>query len=308
VRIRGGIGWMRIRRRIWNQPFTCFQPSTASAQTCSGSTCGSAVIALTDAPGEFLTYMVNVVALQLKRDDGSGSTTITANQIVNGITSLPLDAPNPTQMTLSLSFGNDSELVVTQGAISNLALDFNLPASNAITPSATDPTTVTVNPILTASFVPDATKSLRARGSLVSVNTAANSYIINVRPFHNMNNTVGQVTISTNDGTSWTISGTSYSGAAGLAQLATLPADTMTVAYGTWSAVADRDHRRTAGAVYRFCRTVRMSAARFLCRDPAQLRAYPRGIADSLDAGRRDRAVCDPECNGVVAESGDDAG
>jgi hypothetical protein len=254
-----------------------------TASTCSN--CGAAVISLSDAPGDFLSYIVNVTSLQLKRADGtvvetlptttqvdfsqlvnlseilsarqvpagnyvgasitldySGATlvvdngttgvTIPAAQIINGATSLPLAAPNPTQITLTLTLGANQPLVVTANTIANLALDFNLLVSDRVTPSATNPTTVTVNPVLTASLVPDATKDIRVRGSLVSV--GAGSYVVNLRPFNDGDDGAGQLTVNTTDTTNYTINGTSAAGAAGLTQLGSLPAGTVTAAYGIW--------------------------------------------------------------------------
>ncbi len=261
--------------------------SGPSAQSC-GTGCGGAMISLSDAAGDFDSYIVNVVSLQLTRSDGtvvqtlpvstqvnfaqlvnlseivstaqipagryvsasltldfSGATivvdngtsgvTIAAGNIIDGATSLPLAAPNPTQMTLTLSLATDNQLVVTPNVVANLALDFNLLASNTVAPSASNPTTVTVNPVLTASLVPDTTKQLRVRGPLVSVSTTGSSYKINVRPFYNDSGTSGQLTVNTSTSTTYSINGTSYTGAAGLAQLATLAAGTLTVAYGSWS-------------------------------------------------------------------------
>jgi hypothetical protein len=260
--------------------------SGAGTQSCSAG-CGAAMVTLTDAPGDFISYIVNVVSLQLTRADGTvvqtvpvttqvdfaqlvnlseivsaaqipagryvaasitldysaativvdngttGVTILPAN-IINGATSVPLVAPNPTQLTLTLSLDADNQLVITPNTIANLALDFNLAASNAITPSNTDPTTVTVNPVLTASLVPDTSKQIRVRGPLVSVNTTASSYIVNVRPFYNSGGMNGQFTVTTTATTTYSINGTAYTGSAGLTQLATLSAGTVTAAYGTW--------------------------------------------------------------------------
>jgi hypothetical protein len=246
------------------------------------------MVTLTDAPGDFVSYIVNVDSLQLTRadgtvvetvpvttqvdfaqlvnlseiisadqipagnyvsakitldyssativvDNGSGAAvTIASGNIINGATSMALAAPNPTQVTVTLDLGTNNQLIVTPNTVANLALDFNLTASNTITPSINDPTTVTVDPVLTASLVPDSSKQIRVRGPLVSVNTAANSYIINVRPFYNMSGTSGEFTVQTLGTTTYAINGTSYTGAAGLTQLATLSAGTITVAYGTW--------------------------------------------------------------------------
>jgi hypothetical protein len=70
------------------------------------------------------------------------------------------------------------------------------------------------------------------------VNTSANDYVIGVRPFDDQSNTTGQVTIATTDSTTYLINGTSYTGAAGLTQLATLAAGTLTSTYGTWDRTA----------------------------------------------------------------------
>jgi hypothetical protein len=266
---------------------TASSSSGATTQSCSGS-CGGAMVTLTDAPGDFVSYIVNVVSLQLTRADGTvvqtlpvttqvdfaqlvnlseivstaqipagryvsasmtldfssasivvdnGSdtpVTIAADDIIDGATSLPLAAPNSTQMTVTLSLPSDSQLVVTPGTIANLALDFNLAASNTIGPSTSSPTTVTVNPELTASLVPDTTKQTHVRGPLVSVDTGTSTYIIGVRPFYNGSGTNGQLTVTTTATTTYSINGTGYTGSAGLAQLATLTAGTLTAAYGTW--------------------------------------------------------------------------
>ena len=261
--------------------------SGASAQSC-GSGCGGAMISLSDAAGDFDSYIVNIVSLQLTRsdgtvvqtlpvttqvnfsqllnlseiistaqipagryvsasvtldfssativvDNGTSGVTIAAGNIIDGATSSPLAAPNPTQMTLTLSLAADNQLIVTPNSVANFALDFNLLASNTVAPSATNPTTVTVNPVLTASLVPDTTKQLRVRGPLASVSTTASRYSISVRPFYNDSGTSGQLTVNTTTSTTYSINGTSYTGAAGLAQLATLAAGTLTVAYGSWS-------------------------------------------------------------------------
>jgi Domain of unknown function (DUF4382) len=261
--------------------------SSASAQSCASS-CGGAMITLSDAAGDFDSYIVNVVSLQLTRADGTvvqtlpvttqvdfsqlvnlseiisaaqipagryvsasitldysaativvdnGTTgvTIAPANIIDGATSMPLAAPNQTQMTSTLSLGTDNQLLVTPNGIANLALDFNLMASDTITPSTTSPTTVTVNPVLTASLVPDTTKQLRVGGPLVSVSTTGSSYSVGVRPFYNGSGTSGQLTVNTTTSTTYSINGTAYTGSAGLAQLASLPTGTFTTAYGSWS-------------------------------------------------------------------------
>jgi hypothetical protein len=269
---------------------TMNSPGTGTPQACNN--CGTAMVSLTDAPGDFISYLVKVVSLQLKRADGTvvetvpvttqvdfaqlvnlseiistdqipagsyvsaaitldfssativvdnGTTgvTIAAGNVINGATSMPLMAPNPTQMTLNVNLGSNNQLIVTPHTIANLALDFNLAASNTITPSNTSPTTVTVNPVLTAGLVPDTTKQIRVRGSLVSADVTANSYVVNVHPFYDSDGDDGQFTVNTTATTTYSINNMSYTGSAGLTQLATLAAGTMVVAYGTWDKVAE---------------------------------------------------------------------
>jgi hypothetical protein len=245
-----------------------------------------ALVTMTDAPGDFISYIVNVVSLQLIRadgtvvetvptttqidfaqlvnlseiigadqlasgqyvsvsltldysgativvDNGTGGVTIAASNIINGATSKPLAAPNPTQVTLTLMLDANNRLVITPNVVANLALDFNLAASNAIAPSDTNPTTVTVNPVLSASLVPDTTRQIRVRGSLVSAGAA--SFVVAVRPFFNASGANGQLTVDTTASTSYAINGVSSSGSAGETALATLPAGTMVVATGGWN-------------------------------------------------------------------------
>src|SRR5271166_763272 len=258
-------------------------PPTSSTQSCSN--CAGALVTLTDAPGDFVSYIVTLDSLLLTNANGttvqvvpnttqvdfaqlvnlselvsaaeipvgryvsasmtldyagativvdgsSGPVPITT--IINGANSTPLASPNPTQVTLTLMLDPNKPLVITPNAVANLALDFNLAASNSITPSLTAPTTVTVNPVLTASLVPDTTRQTRVRGTFVSASTSASDFIINVRPFNNVSGSGGQFTVDTTATTTFAINGTSYTGTAGLAQLATLSAGTLVASYGAW--------------------------------------------------------------------------
>jgi len=257
-------------------------PNSMDQQPCGGSGCGTAMVSLTDAPGDFVSYIVNVDSLTLTRSDGtvvqtvpvttqvdfaqlvdlseivsadqippghyvsaaltldytnativvdtgSGDVTVPAADILSGTTGQTLTG----QVTMNLSLSSDEQLVITQGTVSNLALDFNLLASNTVNLTA-NPLTVTVNPTLTASLAPDTTKQIHVRGPLVSVSTSADDYVINVRPFQDASNTTGQITIGVTDSTTYLINGTSYTGSAGLTQLNSVADGTLTSTYGTW--------------------------------------------------------------------------
>ncbi len=272
----------------------------SNSNPAPGSSQGVAMITLTDNPGDFDAYMVNVTSLTLTRSDGTvvqtvpattsvdfaqlvnlsevltarqipsgsysevsltldysganivvdnGTTsglTVPAGNIINGATMSPLVSPN-SQMTLTLQLPSGSPLVVNNGTIANLALDFNLTASDTVAPAtitsstAASAVTVTVNPVLVASLTPDTTRQIRVRGPLVSVtNTASQtSYTVTVWPFFTASGSMGQVVVYTTATTAFTLSGTSYTGTAGLAALAMLPAGTLTAAYGTFDTTTD---------------------------------------------------------------------
>ena len=252
---------------------------SVNSAVCNG--CGTAMVSLSDAPGDFVSYLVTVDSLSLTRSDGttvqivpkatqvdfaqlvnlsevigahevppgnytsaqmtldysnativvstaSGDVTVPAADLINGSTGSAISAP----MTVTLSFGS-TPLVITDGTISNLAIDFNLAASDTVDLTA-NPITVTVNPVLTASLTPSTTKQIHVRGALASVDTANSDYVVSVDPFDDQNEDFGQLTVNTTSTTQFLINGSSYTGSAGLAQLATLAANTLVTAYGTW--------------------------------------------------------------------------
>ncbi len=260
-------------------PSSAVSPPTAQ-NACAN--CGTAMISLTDAPGNFASYIVAVDSLTLTNangqqvqtvpkttpvdfaqlvnlseilsaeqippgqytsatltldytnativvDTGSGDVTVPAADILNAQTGKPLTGP----VTVTLSFAADDQLVITPGTVSNLALDFNLTASNTVNLTA-NPITVTVNPSFTASLTPDTTKQIHVRGSLLSVSTAKDDYVVSISPFHDTDDGFGRLTVNTTSTTSYLINGTPYTGSAGLAALAALPAGTLTSAYGSW--------------------------------------------------------------------------
>jgi hypothetical protein len=255
---------------------------------------GVAMVTLTDQPGDFLSYMVNVVSLQLTRadgtsvetvpatttvdfaqlvnlsevisaqqvppgeytgvamtldysganivvDNGAGGLTVPGANIVNGATMSPLVAPN-SQVTLTLQLPSGAPLIVNNGTVSNLALDFNLSASDTVAPTtitastAASAVTVTVTPVLVASLTPDTSKQIRVRGPLASVtNTSSQtSYNVTVWPFFTAAGNRGQITVYTTATTTFDINGSASSGTAGLTALSMVPAGTLTLAYGTF--------------------------------------------------------------------------
>lgn len=140
---------------------------------------------------------------------------------------------------VDIRLDNRNHVVIAPGRPAFLQLDFDLAASHTVDITTT-PVTAVAEPFIVATVEPVDEKELRVRGPLVSVDTAASSYVIDVRPFHHMTARLGQLTVKTTADTAFEIDGTAYTGADGLAVLAQSPAGTPTVAFGTLT-LANRD-------------------------------------------------------------------
>ncbi|HEY9182628.1 MAG TPA: hypothetical protein VIQ99_05480 [Gammaproteobacteria bacterium] len=147
---------------------------------------------------------------------------------------------------LDIQLAEREHLVVTRGRAALLALDFDLAASNEVDLTRSPPV-VTARPYVVAEAEPVTDKELRLRGALVSTDTQAGTYTVDVRPWFRPDGNHGGVTIHTTSSTTFEIDGVTATGNAGLAALARKPAGTMTVAFGT---LALQDHRFTAEIVH----------------------------------------------------------
>jgi hypothetical protein len=136
---------------------------------------------------------------------------------------------------LAIKLDNRNHLVVAPGRPRFIELDFDLAASNTVGDLTQSPVPVTLRPFVVASVEPVETKQIRVRGPLVSVDTTASSYLVDIRPFHRPSGEFGRVTVHTDDQTMWEIDGVPQVGAAGLAALAAEPVGTPTAAFGTLS-------------------------------------------------------------------------
>jgi hypothetical protein len=169
------------------------------------------------------TLTLDYTGANITADDGTGAAV--ALKPVDA-TGAALAAP----VTVSVKLDNAHHLLITPGRTGRLAFDFNLAASNTVDLTAS---TVTVSPTLVASVVPSDTKQVRVRGQFASASTTANDFVLNVQPFHDQSKTNGQVTVGVGMATTYQINGTASVGAAGLAALAALPANTMVAAFGS---------------------------------------------------------------------------
>ena len=105
---------------------------------------------LTDAAGDFLTYQVSLVSLQLTQADGSVVDTL------------------PRTTTVDLA-----QLVNLGEILSSRQIPAGNYSSAKVTVDFTGAKTVTVNPVLVASVVAPEHKGLRIRGSIASVDSTA---------------------------------------------------------------------------------------------------------------------------------------
>jgi hypothetical protein len=189
-------------------------------------------------PGDFVAAQVTVdfTGATIMVDDGTGT----------GVAVKPVDSSGAAlgQLQLMVQLDNKNDLNISAAKASRIAFDFNLLASNMVNLTAK---TDTVSPTIVASVVPIDNKQIRVRGEISAVDTANSDYTVNVDPFHdNDGNKLSPLVVHATDSTTFEINGKPFAGAAGLAQLATLPADTIAVAFGN---LQDSDQTFTATAV-----------------------------------------------------------
>lgn len=188
--------------------------------------------------GEYVAAQVTVDFgnASIMVDDGTGT----------GVPVKPVDATGAAlgQLQLMVRLDNKNDLKISAAKASRIAFDFNLLASNMVDLTAK---TDTVSPVLVASVVPIDNRQIRVRGGISAVDTTNNDFTVNVDPFHDHDgNKFSPLVIHTTDTTTYEINGAPFVGAAGLAQLATLPANTIAAAFGT---LQTTDQTFTASAV-----------------------------------------------------------
>ena len=169
------------------------------------------------------TLTLDYTGANITADDGTGKAVALKPVDANGAA---LTGP----VSVSVKLDDAHHLIITPGRTGRLAFDFNLAASNTVDLTAA---TVTVSPTLVASVVPSDNKQVRVRGQFASASTTANDFVLNVQPFFNQSKTNGQVTVGVGSATTYQVNGMAYVGAAGLAALAALPANTMVAAFGS---------------------------------------------------------------------------
>ncbi len=139
-------------------------------------------------------------------------------------------------LTLTVHMDGDRMLWVAPGLPSHMTLDFDLAASNRVEFAGDGTSTVTVEPTLLADVDPQAPKVHRIRGPLRDVDEAHRTFTLILRPFvHAMTGgqaPFGLMPVYTDADTVFDLSGTTYTGDAGLAALAAMGRFTAVVAKG----------------------------------------------------------------------------
>ncbi len=138
---------------------------------------------------------------------------------------------------VELTLDEAAPVVIAPGTPALLQLDFDLEASHEVN-LGTTPVTVTAAPFLVASLEPVDTREFRVRGPLVSVNEAAGSYVVDLRPFFHRTARNGEFTVLTDAATTCEVNGDAFEGTACVAALADLAEDTLTAAHGVYDVAA----------------------------------------------------------------------
>ncbi len=141
------------------------------------------------------------------------------------------------EVELEIMLDDQDQLRITRATTSLLTIDFDLAASHEVDISTT-PVQAVAAPFIAAEIEPVDTKELRVRGALVSVDLAASTYTVKLRPWHRRDGDHGEVVVNTTDDTAYEIDGEEFTGQAGLQELANQAAGTPVVAQGTLDVAA----------------------------------------------------------------------
>ena len=137
-----------------------------------------------------------------------------------------------TAVGVAVTFDPSHPLVVTQGQSVRLHVDVDLTASHEVTTS-TSPAVVQVQPFVVITPAPVDATVMRLRGLFVTTQDVTSGFYMNVRPFYDLVSAYGSVIVHTNAQTYFNINGTTYTGAAGLAVLATQQQNLPLAVHGT---------------------------------------------------------------------------
>ncbi|MEN7342684.1 MAG: DUF4382 domain-containing protein [Pseudomonadota bacterium] len=237
---------------------------------------GTLYVGLTDAEGDFDSYLVDVMSLRLERANGTTVETIPLEtrvdfaeltEVTELLSIATVPAGNYVAASLRLDF-TDSQVIVQDengvlseavvvdpdgaalgeyevrlaltssdtiriapGIPASFSLDFDLDASNTIDDTVS-PAVVTVEPFIIATPELEEDREHRVRGVLESVDEAAASATLVVRPFFHRTGDFGRFIVNVDETTQYEVDGIGYTGADGLTALAALDPRTPVIANG----------------------------------------------------------------------------
>ena len=137
-----------------------------------------------------------------------------------------------TTVGVTVTFDPSHPLVITHNQSVRLHVDVDLTASHEVT-TATPPAVVQVQPFVVITPAPVDASVMRLRGLFVTTQDVASGFYMNARPFYSLTSAFGAVVVNTNAQTYFNINGATYTGAAGLAVLATQQQNLPLAVYGT---------------------------------------------------------------------------
>jgi hypothetical protein len=173
------------------------------------------------------TYTSAVITL-----DYSGAQIVYDDGSIDGVALSPVGPGGQAvgQVSVSVNLDPSNPFRIAAKSAAQLALNFNLAASNLVNLSAK---TVTVTPMVAVSALPIDTKQVRIRGPLVGASSGNLSLTTGVMPFDGAAGGSGQLGIATSDVTTYEVNGSSTTGTAGLTQIGSLSSGSLIVTYGT---------------------------------------------------------------------------
>lgn len=166
----------------------------------------------------------------------------------------------PTTFQVAVTFDPSNPLVITPTYASTSAilmeLDLDLGASGYYNGSGTSPQYI-VSPFVTLGILSSDNKLIRIRGPLINTNNtittggSTGTYSVYVRPFYDVQNNLGALSLFSTADTIFTLNGASYTGKAGITALSQLSAgSTMTAAYTTFVPDYNSANQAYAGTFY----------------------------------------------------------
>ena len=232
---RVGLVSVQLRASSGNSGLTLL-PASTTVDLTTITQVSEVLGAASATQGTYTTALITLdySSAEIVYDDGS----------VNGVTLTPVDANGQALgvVQFKLILDPSDPLRIASRAASQLALDFNLAASNVVNVSGK---TVTVRPLIAGSSLPIDAKPVRIRGPLVNVaggatsgltasgSTVSGSLTLGIMPFNSAASGGGQLAVILSNASTYEINGIESTGGAGQGQLAALGTGALAVAYGT---------------------------------------------------------------------------